>query len=398
MRAFLFIVVFALLLASRIISYSSASWDIDSGVVSIIGETNRITAGLEYLSLGIGLYLALTSSYHNILLRRIKTSAAMLIMCVIFWFIMAIPDNGFVNTLYSPVSSLAYLPIFMLLIGGDEKLWRLLKSISPYMAIINILLSYSFYHTVVLGMGLRMTGNNPVTVYLVTTIWWIAVSIIDFYEKKIILKCLIYALLVGCGLIAFSMTTRSWMIQSSLLFILATLQLGKNRFSKLIIVVCAVIGIYYVIEMIFSSYSWSGEVEAFNNKNKIDTRSFQYEEMYEQVDLLTWIFGGGINATYKSQVGGNEYRYIDNQYIFTAFHYGVILLSCWLNIWLKPIVRIFKDNRFKFKEKLPMYICILWMCALGGLSVYNVIVINTQNMVMSIVLGRCMFMALKKYQ
>ena len=393
MRAILFILIFILLLVSKLYAYSrpiiSGSYS-----VTIMGATDFISVGLELLATAIGIYLSFTAKGHRQLLKRIGGYIYILIIVLSVWMILSIAEIGLIETLYSPVSPLGYLPILFVLLGSDEKCWQLLKKIAPLFALIYFFLCYSAYQTFVVGLGMHLAGNSPITVYLVSTIWWLAISVVNFRDNKKIIQLLTLALLFSCALIAFSMTYRSWIIQPVLLIFVAVLQLGKSNFKKFLWFVALVAIAIYAINYISTSSTWIDAIFALEQKNKMDTRGFQYVEMYNQVSFITWLLGGGINATYIASNTGEAYKYIDNQYLFTLFHYGIFLFIPWIIIWLKGVFGLL-TKRIDISQKSVGFVCILWLCALGGLSVYNGIFINPQNIIMSIALGRCFMISSK---
>lgn len=393
MRSVLFVSIFVLLLISKLYAYAHPVLS-GSYAITIMGATDTVSVGLEFLATAIGLYLSFTTKEYRQILNQIGGYFYFLAFILLLWLLLSVSEVGLVNTLYSPTSPLGYIPIFLVFLGGDDSCWRLLKKIAPLFALIYFLLCYSAYQTYAVAAGMRLAGNTPIIVYLVSTVWWLAVSVVNFRGNKPVIQILVMALLVSCALMAFSLTFRSWIIQSVLLLILAFLQLGESKHKKILWIIVLAIIVIYAVNYISTSSDWSEFVLAFENKNKIDTRGFQYSDMFNQIPLLTWIFGGGIDATYIASHSYEAYKYIDNQYLFTLFHYGVFLLVPWLVIWLKGIFGLLKKH-IDISQKSIGYVCILWLCALGGLSVYNVIVINPQNIIMTIALGRCYAISLK---
>ncbi len=236
-----------------------------------------------------------------------------------------------------------------------------------------------------------LLGNSPVMVFFVTAFWWVAMCIIDFKERTVKYKTLVFGLILCSGLFAFMMTLRSYMIQSCLLIIVALSQVGRSKLSKFTTYITVFAGIYFLLDYIGVSAAWSDSIDALIQKNEMDTRSFQYEEIFSQTDLSTWLLGGGINASYMSAThGGGAYTSIDNQYIFTLFHYGIFLTFPYFYIWFSSVYQLFK-KRIPITEKSYMFVAIFWLFALGGLSVFNVIVINPQNIILAIVLGHCIY-------
>lgn len=350
------------------------------------------------LSLCIGIYLALTAKNKGLITKKIRYAFIILLIAISLWMLITIDEIGFIDTIYSPSSPIAYLPIVLVLLGGDESCWNILKKIAPIFATIYFLLCYTMYKTLVVDMCLAVSGNTPLTVYLVSTVWWLAVCAVAFKSYKIPYKALTIALLIFCGLIAFRMTYRSWIIQSGLLLLIIAFQFGNNKVMRLLIGLLCVFLLSVFVNNIVGSSDYSDAMLALENKNKIDTRGFQYTDVFKQIPLSTWIFGGGIKASYISSFTGKEYSYIDNQYLFTALHYGIFILMPWLIVWLKGVVGLVAKRNTTCSQKLPAYVCILWLLALGGLSVFNAICLNSQNLIMSIILGRCIYLTDKRKQ
>lgn len=391
MRTFWFVLIFILLLISKIYSYSSPIIQFDNSI-TILGATDYVSVGLELAALIIALRLSFTAPDAQLNFKRVERP--ILIICIIlsFWLIISFSEIGIVDTFYSPVSPIAYLPILLVMLGADDKCWVTLLRISPIFAAIyciQLLMAYNLY---VVTLGMNLAGNTPVTNNLVTTIWWLAVSTIEFKRHNRIVRLLVICMLITCTLIAFNMTYRSWIIQPLLILIIAIFQLGQKRTSKFFIGIIAIAIAISAIDYIISSDYWGDAIQSLDNKNKSDTRSFQYEEIFNQTSLSQWLLGGGLNATYVSTTnGGGDYKYIDNQFVFTAFHYGLLVLIPWILIWCKGIYGVVINKCLTMDQKSKAFVCVLWMCALGGLSVYNVIQVNSQNIIMSIVLGRCLY-------
>ena len=99
-----------------------------------------------------------------------------------------------------------------------------------------------------------------------------------------------------------------------------------------------------------------------------DTRSGQLMEFFSQVPLSKLAVGQGMNASY-SFAGQSSYKYIDNQFLFFMFRYGVIPLVLYL---LPFACSLFgKSCRNKAASWLSQkFVIIMWLLAMGGLSVY----------------------------
>ena len=87
-----------------------------------------------------------------------------------------------------------------------------------------------------------------------------------------------------------------------------------------------------------------------------------------------------------------NYKYIDNQYLYALFHYGALLTLPWLCFWLIALLKRKESSVRIDGERSSMFIVIMWLMALGGLSVYNAVTINPQNFVVALIAGRSLFL------
>lgn len=394
MRSKLTILAFILFLLSRLYAYSTNLMNISISPDTLQGTTDFISVGLGLLALIILLWLA----YHAPNKKRIlnNVSFPLLILCLLLsvWLLISFVSEGLTETLYSPVSPIGYAPIFLILLGGDDRCWVTIKKTAVIFAVIYLGLAYSYFFAC--KDLILQNGNTPVVTFMVSAFWWIAVSTLNFKQNGKLYKVVIFILIVCFAALSFSVTYRSWIIQSVLLLLTLGIQIGKRANSRFISICIMALGITFGAYYFATSEKWSKEQDRLTEKNKMDTRGFQYSEMIEQVPIEEWVIGGGLNATYRSSVGGQEYKYIDNAYLFTAFHYGIFVLIAWVIIWSKGIYQLFRIRSIPLRRKNVMFICILWLFALGGLSVYNVIVNNSQNCLMSIALGRCFYLSVKR--
>jgi len=186
------------------------------------------------------------------------------------------------------------------------------------------------------------------------------------------------------------------MIQSIILLIVSAFHLGKRkgiiRLVRTLFVVTVVGSIAYsILNNYYTEYLIS-----FINKIGSDTRSLQYREMFTQTPFYQFVFGGGINASYYLEAYG-EYSYIDNQYIFILFRYGIFMLFPYVFFFVSPAWSLWKAE-VDFHKKIGIFIIIMWLLALAGISVYNGILVDIKNIVMPMVAGRIAFLSYENRQ
>ncbi len=398
MKNALFNLIFILLFIGNFYSYSIATWSTDSfGNIALVPGENYLTLALKYSAWLIGLSLSLSSRYFKILFTKNIYSLFFIIYSLLIWTIITVFTDGLTSIFWVNISPLAYSTLLLIPLGCDSNCWKNLKAISIPFAILNIGLAifWNYSSNSVIRLDQSLGGNNPILTYLVTGFWWLAVAIIDLKQRGVLPKMIVFILIVCCGVLAFQLTTRSWMIQSILLLLMWLSQIDERKIIRLIVVSIVAILIVLLMNSIFESLYWQDAIDKLVIKNQSDTRTFQYVEMFTQVPLWKWIIGGGMSATYISEITGGEYAFIDNQILLALFHYGVLLTIPWFYLWFKAIFQAFIQKSRKISEKSYMFVLILWMFALGGLSVYNVVIINQNTVLMCIVLGYCMSRNLK---
>ena len=392
-KKFLTIIPFVLLLVSTLYSYSSADWEVDEiGRWVLMGKVNMITLGLNMLALCVTLWQAAHSQMRPRLRRLFSVVTPLFLFAVVFWTILSVASSGFRSVIETYGSPIAYMAILGIYVGADEESWRIVKKIAPIFAVIYLVMAYFPYQEMKSMMELQnVAGNNPITVFMITAFWWVALSVIEIGNKSVYYKLFMLLLIAVCAFLAFSLTLRSWVIQSLLLLIVTMWQISRSKLVRVVVVAVVAVFLVNSVDRLWRSNQVADEVESFDEKMMEDTRSNQYREFFDQVSLLQLFTGQGMEAGYMSTEGGLNYKYIDNQYLYSLFHYGALLTLPWLCFWL---IALFKRKEGTVKiagERSSMFIVFMWLMALGGLSVYNAVTINPQNFVIALIAGRSLF-------
>ncbi len=384
--------VFILILLSRLYSYFHMKIGIENGELYLNGLTNYISVGLNLTALLIALWMSFSSGYNLKIFRKYPIALTFCFITIFFWLGYDLYHIGIIETFYSSSSSLVYLTLFTMAIGCDEECWFFLKKLSPFMSSIFIFLTLLFYSLLIVPLGGRVGGGTPVTYFLVSSFWWLALcsTFIKQYNKRT--KIYIIALIIVFGLIAFSLTYRSWMIQSFLLILIIFYQLNSEKHNKNIKTFTYLTITIIIVAIVFSLSDWTNAFNTLEQKSQSDTRLFQYKEAFSQIPLSTWFFGGGINVSYNFSAGSENYKSIDNQLLMAEMHYGCFLTVPFFFIWFAIFFNLFWGSLKQRKPFHPeMLILMLWLFALGGLSVFNAIAFNSQSILLAIVLGRCFY-------
>lgn len=391
-KKILIILPFALLLISSIYSYALAEWGVDEyGRWEMLGRVDFLKCGLDYIALFIVLYLAGHSTNRSYVSNKFPILFPLLFLAVIFWTVLTIAKDGLIATIYTSGSPLSYLTIYSIYVGADDKSWKVVNRIAPIFATIYVLLAiFPYMHMKGLEDINSIAGNNPITYFMITSFWWMSIASIEITHKSIYYKLWIILLIAVCAFLAFSLTLRSWMIQTALLFILVVWQFNVSKLLKVILATVMVIAVLLCVKQIAASSEMQDEVDAFNEKLTEDTRSQQYENLFDAVPFNQWILGGGMNASYTFNGVGN-YKHIDNQYLLLLFRYGILLAIPWISLWLIILFKRKEKRERVVYDRSAAYVVILWLMALGGLSVYNAIIVNPQNILLAMVLGRVLY-------
>lgn len=238
-----------------------------------------------------------------------------------------------------------------------------------------------------INYGWLVYQNSSLMSYYSNAFWLCAIEIyIRITEKKS--KKIVYILPVVLLIGAVIIRSRSWVIQSILLLVITVgtvMKLNPHKSSKFL-KTFIVVSIVMIVAFIVLANYFGAFLDSLITKGSSDTRSFQYVEMLEQAPWYKWILGQGMSATYESKLYG-DYRFIDNELIYLSFHYGVIFTVAYFLPYIWAIIKAWKA-----RKKLPILMCglwiaILWLMSVNGLSVYNRILMDIKSFIMPLFAG-----------
>ena len=367
-----------------IYSYSDSSWIITATSVKKLANTSSII----YITLIYGaLLLVLISTL--IMYRKCSRGRGIyivsLLLLVFIYSIIIILDEGWYYLIFSPTTILVYLFQFCFFLGENDKTWdyayKIIKVLGP------VFLMCSLYETIQIYMkyGVIPVGNSSMIYYYVAAFWLIAIKSAETIINQERLRVVEWIEIVILILLALAMNSRSWIIQSVLLFIILYLfhDEKKSIINKLWVLVTLII-IAFVIYFIITNYL-PDYVTQIMNKMGNDSRSHQYRDIFEATRWYEWGLGKGLSAMYPDSRNGGMISNIDNQFLYIAFHYGIITLALYIYNYIKAIIAFnaSKNNKL-FIGKI---IIIMWLMALGGLSVFNVIYADIKSFVVPLFAG-----------
>lgn len=379
----------------QIYSYTLGSWNSTvTGSMTVIlengGGYNSWMAILKYILFFIILYFIL--KYSNNRIGKSLLSVGVVFFVSVGYAFLTIFDHGINESLYLSDFPLMYLFIIGFYSGQDENIWEAIKKTTSILLPIYFLAFIFQFYTTYKMYGWAMYGKSPVVAFYSQLFWliciFIFVQIENVYDigKKISSLCYVFLVLLPIG--AVLIRSRGWLIQSFLLMIIVMVTLGRmnlvsnSRLKNFMILLVIITGVFIGLTYVFPLY-----LDSIIAKGTSDTRSFQYNEIFEQTNTFQWLLGQGIDATYTSSLYG-QYSYIDNSFLFIAFHYGLPLSIAYFWTYLKSIFAVIR-NRRNVNNLMLLYIglVVLWVLSLNGLSIYNGISMDVKSILMPVLAG-----------
>ena len=309
-----------------------------------------------------------------------------LIAGVCLWSFFAVKEVGLGNLLYSSMPPHVYITALMFCIGMREELFKVFLKHAKILGILSILAciitSVLFFNS---HSG-AVLADSSVLRYYIQGFWLICIC--SFSEEKSN-KAFVYPCIMFFAVMSFSFSSRSWLIQSIIWLIVYTYFSQKNRsvlrLIKTIIIALVLIGIIYVFMKNFFPDLMKILIEKMSPK---DTRALQYADLFAQTDLSDFIIGNGYSFTYNSSIQGGEYNYIDNAYLLMLVRYGLLIGITYPLMFFVPAVKA----RFS-KHTMPI---IMWLMALGGLSIFCATIFDLKSIALPVAAGHCMHLASHK--
>ena len=381
------IFLFAIL---QLYSYSIAHWEIVRREWSVyVFATKMAFWNRSNVLVRYGAFIALFFVMAKYALTEKRGAVYFTIMfsfCIVHT-LLVILDVGMVTGLYSSNIPINYLLILGFWVGKKRKTWLAVKRIVFPLAL--IYMGAFLYEFVVsyINYGWLVYQNSSLMSYYSNAFWLCAIEIyIRITEKKS--KKIVYILPVVLLIGAVIIRSRSWVIQSILLLVITVgtvMKLNPHKSSKFL-KTFIVVSIVMIVAFIVLANYFGAFLDSLITKGSSDTRSFQYVEMLEQAPWYKWILGQGMSATYESKLYG-DYRFIDNELIYLSFHYGVIFTVAYFLPYIWAIIKAWKA-----RKKLPILMCglwiaILWLMSVNGLSVYNRILMDIKSFIMPLFAG-----------
>lgn len=315
--------------------------------------------------------------------RRHFLYGTILILTILFYFVKALLEEGVYSAITSPTTPIVYLLSLAVFVGMDDEVWDAVRRSLPLLIIAYICLLIYEYITLVARYGVVVVGNSSLIYFYVSLFWCSVVYLTDriLCDKN---TGVLQVLLIGFNIIfAVIINSRSWIIQSCIVGVVIYL-IGTTRHNirTKVVRLLLLLLVGYLILLLLQNY-FSSNLIFLADKLGRDSRSHQYTDIAAASSILGWIFGNGLGAVYHDSTQGYISN-IDNQYVFIAFHYGLIVLLQWLGPQIVGLLSAVKTRSVRLIAVLPI---VCWFMALGGLSVFNVVYCDMKQLIIMLYIG-----------
>lgn len=385
--------IFAILLLMYLYMYVNTTYELSFGSqygYYQVWRLDYITVALRYCAL----FLLMITSYKYYKLSEMFEKSRWFVVYVFlflllsFWFCEALLSSSIQAMLYSVTSPLVYMAAIALFIGisdsGFNNFAKLCMPISLILIVASVVSYLSFLSTHPLGL---LADSAALTLY-VNGFWLFAIGMVyNRTNQQKTNRVITWVALFVLVILAILFNARSWVIQSALLILLNIyIHSGKNKLKTVIKIAITVTVISLIALYIMKEY-FPNAWEYMQLKINKDTRSGQYDDLFSQVSIFQLLIGKGYYFTYNTGLK-HEYAYIDNSFLFVLVRYGIVVFSLYYIPYfysLKALVtsRVDKDTQYY------AFIVLMWLAALGGLSIFCVISIDIKSIAMPILAGRC---------
>lgn len=311
-----------------------------------------------------------------------------LFLLLSFWFCEALLSSSIQAMLYSVTSPLVYMTAIALFIGTSENGFncfaKLCMPISLILIVVSAVSYLSFLSTHPLGL---LADSSALTLY-VNGFWLFAIGMVynRANEKKII-HIVTWVALFVLVVLAILFNARSWVMQSALLVLLNIYIKSSKSKIKTVIKIAIMVTVISLIAFYVMKEYFPNAWEYMQLKMNKDTRSGQYDDLISQVSFFQLLIGQGYHFVYENGLK-HEYAYIDNSFLFMLVRYGIVVFFLYYIPYLYSLKALI-TSRVDKETRYYAFIVLMWLAALGGLSIFCVITIDIKSIAMPILAGRC---------
>lgn len=304
-----------------------------------------------------------------------------LIFATFFWSVITAIDIGIITMFHSSTAPFVYITGLCVCIGADEKSYNYFLKHARIVGLLSLVMSIVAYILFLQEHPTGILSNSSVLVLYIQAFWLLCIYSLGGGQSR---KRTVYTEICISGVLAVLFNSRSWIIQSIIWLVVYSYCQGKRKGLVKVLKILALVIIMFLIVYYFVDMLYPDVLSYLVNKPSIsDTRSGQYTDLFNQTTGLDFLLGQGYGFQYRSTIQGGSYSYIDNAYLFMLIRYGISIGLIYPLIFIYPVVK----HRFG-KEIIPI---IMWLAALGGLSVYCTIMLDIKSIALAIIAGRCLY-------
>lgn len=261
---------------------------------------------------------------------------------------------------------------------------RFRKMLRVFFWICIILVFAGILNTMKLGIGFDRTSTQMQVRLIAVNLFWLS-PVILFYGFKnhkgltliIFAFSLLYSLLI---------VSRSYILLHLLVLLFFMNFIVKFKL-KYIVTLLITFGVVFYIFLQLGVIEQASSL--LMDRMFDDTRSNQIIEFFAKVDPHDFIWGAGIFSTWSWL--GQEYQWLDNQIILSAWWAGFFPIMCYSILILIPVLKFFFRKNVIIDIRGKAFIILLWFLALLGLSIYIVIGTALYIFIIFFILGNLYF-------
>ncbi len=379
-KRFLFEVTFFLLVFRSIFRYFNKDWELNREGLRVITMSGDMMITIMMV---VCILLLIWVIRENRYPRTLTIYCAFALLGIgLIWSVISFPQYG--RTLFYENGTPIYLMEFgvFFLLGEKDEYWSIVEKWLLRLAVLYLVLAIYYTVDILARFPLYRMAGGPMMQYLYFALFLLALEIghPKGGKKR---QILIMVSLAVCVVLGVLTTSRSWMIQA--LFLMACYYFSFSELSSKQKIIRITIGVAVLLIVYNVLIRFFGDSTAFVLKRfEEDTRTSQYEQFFSQVDLKSIILGGGMNARYN--FNGQSYAYFDNQFLYWAFRFGIVAIVPYVLPFIYVMYNWLKKKR-RYRVKGAFVPLIMWLAAMGGLSIYFNLTLDIANMVVLMAVG-----------